>query len=72
LFKTFSSANESIADEPRLVNSKPTVLRTVDKSRPADWMANKQKKARVCSRCYLHFEITNDFLFEMIMTFVLI
>ena len=63
--KVCSSAKEIVADEPVLVNSKPTVLRTVDKSRPADWKANKQKKARDCSSLVPHFDMRYDLRFDM-------
>ena len=63
--KFFSSAEEIVAGEPVLVNSKPTVLRTVDKSRPADWTANRQKKARVCSPLVPHFDMRYNLRFDM-------
>ena len=60
-----SSAKEIIAAEPGLVNSKPSVLRTVDKSRPAVRKANRQKKGGVCSHSDFHFDMIYDRRFDM-------
>ena len=40
-------------------------LRTVDKSRPAVWKANRQKKGGVCSHCDFHFDMRYDHRFDM-------
>ena len=49
----------------QVVNSKPSVLRTVDKTRPAVSTANRQKKGGICSHSDFHFDMIYDRRFDM-------